>query len=259
MHSFWWSCLLLLAGSYLITHANMHTSQTHTGAVQVAAGIMLGREVYTGARSLFIAKCDCCRGTGRLVCPVCQGFNRLRRWPGEFHAHRGAIVNQRKTDECALIPTSCLSMVSSTNIMHATGSLCSMLPALKPLLGAGTHAPSVGLPPSMTSGLYPRQTARSACLKSRHWRRTRRLPLWAGMAFWVITCQQVVLHLFLLCEAKLRLTVCDYAAAPCLCVLSELADQRAAQDTGHEEVSCASGLHPLCKVQRGRREAQNRI
>ena len=69
--------------------------------VQVAAGIMLGREFYTGARSLFIAKCDCCRGTGRLVCPVCRGFNRLRKWPGEFHTHRGAIVSQRKTDEYA--------------------------------------------------------------------------------------------------------------------------------------------------------------
>ena len=67
--------------------------------LQVAAGIMLGREAFAGARSLFIAKCDCCRGTGRLVCPVCRGFNRLRRWPGEFHAHRGGIVNQKKADE----------------------------------------------------------------------------------------------------------------------------------------------------------------
>ena len=37
-------------------------------------------------------------GLGRLVCPMCRGFNQLRKWPGEFHEHRGAIVNQRKTD-----------------------------------------------------------------------------------------------------------------------------------------------------------------
>ena len=59
---------------------------------------MLGREFASYARSALIAKCDCCRGTGRLVCPMCRGFNQLRKWPGEFHAHRGAIVDQKKTD-----------------------------------------------------------------------------------------------------------------------------------------------------------------
>ena len=48
------------------------------------------------------------------------------------------------------------------------------------LIDPGTHAPSVGPPPSTTLALCPRQMARSACLRWRRWKKIRKQPLLAG-------------------------------------------------------------------------------
>ena len=104
------------------------------------------------------------------------------RVPCAQGGHRESKKNRRVCPHPHLLSVHGLAITTPCRPQDVSPNVCEYAAVNTAAAGAGTHAPSVGLPPNMTSASYPRQTARSACLKLKHWRRTRRPPSLAGLA-----------------------------------------------------------------------------
>lgn len=87
------------------------------GLSAIASGTILAGQVKSIYCDLFITRCNHCRGTGRMTCPMCHGYNKYRSRP--LTAEAAAKLRQPNMEEPADSHMECFKCGENSRFDHA--------------------------------------------------------------------------------------------------------------------------------------------